>query len=78
MFLIIPGSISPVRFGPAGTDPAEISIPAVTYPNVVRIGIDENLNSSEILFVFHIHIWSKILFSSLNDHVNAIQDYITV
>ena len=31
MFVFIPGSIPPVRFGPAGTDPAEISIPAVTY-----------------------------------------------
>ena len=31
MFVFIPGSIPPVRFGPGGTDPAEISIPAVTY-----------------------------------------------
>ena len=31
MFVFIPGFIPPVRFGPAGTDPTEISIPAVTY-----------------------------------------------
>ena len=31
MFVCIPGSIPPVRFGPGGTDPSEISIPAVTY-----------------------------------------------
>ena len=31
MFVFIPGSIPPVRFGPGGTDPAEITIPAVTY-----------------------------------------------
>ena len=31
MLVFIPGSIPPVRFGPGGTDPAEISIPAVTY-----------------------------------------------
>ena len=31
MFVFIPGSIPPVKFGPGGTDPAEISIPAVTY-----------------------------------------------
>ena len=31
MFVFISGSIPPVRFGPGGTDPAEISIPAVTY-----------------------------------------------
>ena len=37
MFVSIPGSIPPVRFGPAGTDPAEISIPAVTY--IKKIGI---------------------------------------
>ena len=37
MFVFIPGSISPVRFGPAGTDPAEISIPAVTYIYVEKI-----------------------------------------
>ena len=30
MFVFIPGSIPPVRFGGAGNDPAEISIPAVT------------------------------------------------
>ena len=36
MFVFIPGSIPPVRFGPRGTDPAEISIPAVTY---IYIGI---------------------------------------
>ena len=30
MFVFIPGSIPPVRFGPAETDPAEISISAVT------------------------------------------------
>ena len=56
---------------------AEISIPAVTYTNVikagVRIGIDENPNSCDKHLVFHILIWSKILSSSLNDHVNAIQ-----
>ena len=27
----MPGSIRPVTFGSAGTDPAEISIPAVKY-----------------------------------------------
>ena len=39
MFVFIPGSIRPVRFGPAGTDPAEISILAVTYilRNVMKI-----------------------------------------
>ena len=31
MFVFNPGSIPPVRFGPGGTDPAEISISAVTY-----------------------------------------------
>ena len=30
MFVLIPGSIPLVRFGPVVTDPAEISIPAVT------------------------------------------------
>ena len=38
MFVFIPGSIPPVRFGPGGTDPAEISIPAVTYiPNQIVV-----------------------------------------
>ena len=36
MFVFIPGSIPPVRFGPAGTDPAEISIPAVTYTSLTN------------------------------------------
>ena len=31
MFVFIPGSIPPVRFGPTVTDPAKISIPAVTF-----------------------------------------------
>ena len=30
MFVFIPSSIPPVRFGPGGTVPAKISIPAVT------------------------------------------------
>ena len=29
MFVFIPGSIPPVRYGPGGTDPAEISIPKI-------------------------------------------------
>ena len=42
MFVLIPGSISRVRFGPAGTDPAEIFNPAVTniipfYPRLVYL-----------------------------------------
>ena len=36
MFVFIPGSIRPVKFGPSGTDQAEISIPAVTY--IIYIG----------------------------------------
>ena len=41
MFVFIPGSIPPVRFGPGGTDPAEISIPAVTYISLKKCeGID--------------------------------------
>ena len=35
MFVLIPGSITPVRFGPAVKDPAEISIPAVTYIRMI-------------------------------------------
>ena len=31
MFVIISGSIPPVRFGPVETDPPEISISPVTY-----------------------------------------------
>ena len=31
MFVFIPGSIWPVRFGPAGTVPAEIPIRTVIY-----------------------------------------------
>ena len=33
MFLFVTGSIPPVIFGLAETDPVEISIPAVTYTN---------------------------------------------
>ena len=29
--VFIPGSVPPVRFGPAGTDPTEMPISAVTY-----------------------------------------------
>ena len=36
MFVFIPGSIRPVRFGPAGTVPAEIYIPALTCISVSR------------------------------------------
>ena len=35
MFVFIPGSIPPARFGPAGTDPADIFIPAVTYISII-------------------------------------------
>ena len=31
MFVFIPGSISPVRFGPAGTDPAKIQCDAIRW-----------------------------------------------
>ena len=31
MCVFIPGSIRPVRFGPAGTDSIEVSVPAATY-----------------------------------------------
>ena len=31
MFVCLYSSLDPFRFRPAGTDPAEISIPAVTY-----------------------------------------------
>ena len=33
MFVFIPGSIPPVRFGPVGTDPPDGSISPVTYIN---------------------------------------------
>ena len=36
MFVFVPGSIRPVRFGPAGTVTAEISITAVTYTNCFK------------------------------------------
>ena len=44
MFVFIPGSIPPVRFGPAGTDPAEISIPAVTYIHIQKSACKVNLS----------------------------------
>ena len=36
MFVFIPGSIRPVRFGSAGTVPAEKSITTVTYTNYLK------------------------------------------
>ena len=45
MFVFIPGSIPPLRFGPAGTDPAEISIPAVTYIQNCKRKNNYNLKS---------------------------------
>ena len=45
MFVFIRGSIPPVRFGPGGTDPAEIPIPAVTY-----ILTPENLSDIKLFF----------------------------
>ena len=37
MFVLIHGSISPVRIGPVGTDPTEIFISPVTYIYILRL-----------------------------------------
>ena len=65
MFVFIPGSIPPVRFGPAGTDPAEISIPAVTYIRYRKVqqGILEKRNFiawlDERIFINYAYYCSK-------------------
>ena len=51
MFVFIPGSIPPVRFGPGGTDPAEISIPAVTYIHIQLLLI---LYESPLFAMLHV------------------------
>ena len=53
MFVFNPGFIPPVRFGPGGTDPAEIYIPAVTstFNRSRRVqGPEKNLQNSPKVF----------------------------
>ena len=53
MFVFIPGSIPPVIFGPDGTDPAEISIPPVTYTHfslTFYIDTCEVVNSGKCIY----------------------------
>ena len=50
MFVFFPGSIHPMRFGQAGTVPAEISIPAVYFFRGRGLK-NENFFLSEILVI---------------------------
>ena len=60
MFVFIPGSIPSMRFEPGGTDPAEISIPAVTYIGEENAVFDEMVNCEVCCFYLVFVGWSPI------------------
>ena len=55
MFVFIPGSIPPVRIGPAGTDQADISIPVITYVSI-HFNVRPGLHGERVLDCFNMVI----------------------